>query len=77
MWTTNFWKQATERAVKTFAQALIAVLTVDGIGVLDVDWQAAGSVAALAAIVSVLTSIVTSQIGEPGDPSIVQRNTTT
>lgn len=73
MWTKAFWLNVAERAVKTFAQSAGAVLLVDGLGVLDVDWTAVGSVAALAAIVSVLTSIATSAIGEPDDPSAVPR----
>lgn len=73
MWTDNFWKQTAERAVKTFAQAALALLTGDGMGVLDVNWGDVGSVGALAAIASVLTSIVTSTVGEPNDPSVVRK----
>jgi hypothetical protein len=73
MWTKNFWQQTGERAVKTLAQSALAVLAVDGLGVLDVDWAAVGSVAALASVVSVLTSIATAGIGEPNDPSAIRR----
>lgn len=71
MFTTSFWRQALERAIKTFAQAAIAVLSVDGLGLLTVDWLAVGSVAGLAAVVSVLTSIATSGFGQPDSPSMV------
>lgn len=74
MWTTNFWKQAAERAIKTFAQAGLALLTGDGLGVLDINWGDVASVGALAALASVLTSIVTSSIGEPNDPSMIERD---
>lgn len=58
--TAAFWGYAGERAVKTVAQTGIALLAVTGItGVLDVAWPQVGSAAALAGIVSVLTSVVT------------------
>ena len=74
MWTKNFWKQAAERSVKTFAQGVLALLTGDGLGVLNVNWGDVVSVAALAALASVLTSIVTSGFGEPNDPSAVRKD---
>ena len=52
-----FWAAAGERAVKTFAQTAVSLLVVGATGVLDVDWQAVGSASALAALVSLLTSI--------------------
>ena len=73
MWTANFWKQAAERALKTFAQGSLALLAGDGLGVLDINWGDVASVGALAAIASVLTSIVTASIGEPNDPSAVRK----
>ena len=57
--TTAFWKGTTERAVKTFAQALLGVLIGGATELLDVDWVAALSVAGLATVVSLLTSIST------------------
>jgi hypothetical protein len=73
MWTKNFWKQSAERALKTFAQGSLALLAGDGLGVLDINWGDVASVGALAAIASVLTSIVTAGVGEPNDPSAVRK----
>jgi hypothetical protein len=71
MWTASFWKQAAERAVKTFAQSILALITAGGMGVLDVDWGQVFSVGALATLASVLTSIVTAGVGEKNSPSAV------
>jgi hypothetical protein len=68
--TRDFWLDLIERAGKTFAQALIATLTVQGIsGVLDVDWGRALSVTALATLVSVLTSLLSLKLGHTGTAS--------
>lgn len=72
MFTKTFWKATAERAVKTFAQTAAALLTGGGLGILNVDWGMVGSVAGLAAIASVLTSIVSSPIGPTGSPSVVE-----
>lgn len=45
------------RAIKTAAQTAVALIGTNAIGVTDVDWVAVASAAALAAIVSVLTSV--------------------
>lgn len=73
MFTRAFLKAATERAVKTFAQTLAASLVVAAT-LEGVDWQAAASAAGLASLLSVLTSVGSSQIGGPG-PSVVDAET--
>lgn len=69
MFTLAFFKAATERAVKTFAQSLVAVGLVGATGILGVDWIAALSTAGLAAVISILTSIGSDRIGDSG-PSV-------
>lgn len=64
MFTKTFWKDTAERAVKTFAQSMAAVLTAGVTGVLDVDWMNALSVSLLATLVSVLTSIGSGYVGD-------------
>lgn len=65
IWTAAFWKGAAERALKTFLQVFTAVLIVSAgaeaigvsAGIFDVDWLSALSVAALATVLSIGTSI--------------------
>jgi hypothetical protein len=73
MWTKNFWKQAAERAVKSAAQALLGLWTLDGFNVLQADLPVAGGVALGAAVLSVLTSVASLPFGEDDDPSVVNR----
>lgn len=64
MFTKTFLKDTAERAVKTFAQSLAAVMTAGATGVLDVDWMNAFSVSLLATLVSVLTSLGSGYVGD-------------
>lgn len=58
MYTKEFWKDAAERAIKTFLQAVLAVLMVDGTTLLNADWQAGLVMAGTAAAISLITSLV-------------------
>lgn len=69
--SADFWRFTTERAIKSFAQSLVAVLSVGGLGVLDVNWLTALSTAGMATLLSVLTSISSSQIGPRDNPSVI------
>jgi hypothetical protein len=55
----EFWDYSLERAAKTFAQTALAALGTGTIGLLDIDWVVVGSLSGGAALLSVLTSIVT------------------
>ena len=66
MLTGRFWGAAFERCLKTFAQALVAALGAGAVDVLSVPWGAALSVAAGAAVVSLLTSIASAGAANPG-----------
>lgn len=71
MFTTSFWKSAAERAIKTVAQALIAVLAATTFDWFTADWQAIAGTAATAGVLSLLSSIASAGIGDKGTPSIV------
>jgi len=76
MFTLAFWKAAGERAAKTTAQTAAALLTGNAVGLLDVDWVALGSVAGLAGVVSILTSIGSDAITGGTGPSLANETTT-
>jgi hypothetical protein len=71
MWSLSFWKDAAERAIRTAAQALLALWSTQVMGIMEVDWVQAGSVAALAALTSVLMSLIATGVGDKGTPSFV------
>ncbi len=57
LFTSSFWKRASVRAIKTFAQTAVAMLGVSTTGIIEVDWINVLSVSCLAAVTSYLTSI--------------------
>jgi hypothetical protein len=60
MFTKAFWSYSGERALKTFAQTAIAYLgTSEVLGLFSIDYTALFSLAGGAALLSVLTSVVT------------------
>ena len=74
MWKSAFWKTAAERAVRTLAQVLLSMIVVGETGFLDVDWMQALSVAGLAAVASLLMSIVATGIGDKDTASFVRED---
>lgn len=71
MFTTVFWRQTVERAVKTAAQTFLALAGAAQLDVLTADWTALGSVTVGAAVLSVASSLASSKVGEDADPSLV------
>jgi hypothetical protein len=71
MWTHKFWKNATERAVKTWAQSLVALLTAGSANVLEVDWASSLGVSVGAALLSLLTSLGSAGVTKTDSPSLV------
>lgn len=53
----EWFKAAGIRAIRTFAQTAVGIIGGEMVGLLDVDWIGVLSVAATAAILSLLTSV--------------------
>lgn len=72
MFTVKFWKEATERALKTFAQFILVLGTADTFNVFTVDWKTTLGLALGGALFSYATSIVSANIGpKKNDPSLI------
>jgi hypothetical protein len=69
--SVRFIKDAAERAVKTFAQVLVGILTVDGADLANVNWKASLVAAGTASAVSLLTSVASAQVGSDESASLV------
>lgn len=69
IWKLEFWKAATERAVKTGAQTVLsAFFTLDvAFNVLEADWANMGGIAAGGVLFSYLTSMASGF--KDGNPS--------
>lgn len=55
----EFWKAAGIRAIRTICQTAVALIGTNAVGITEVDWLGVASGAALAGVVSMLTSIAT------------------
>ena len=62
IWTSLFWKDTVERVLATVAQVLIAVLSVDGLDLVALDWQATLSAVAIAGALSLLKAVVANAV---------------
>ncbi len=69
MWGKAFWLAAVERAVKTAAQSLVALLVADGTDLVNTAWGPRLSVAGMAVVLSLLTRVGSATVGGPG-PSL-------
>jgi hypothetical protein len=74
MWTKKFWLEASERAIKTFAQTFLALTAAAGVfDAFNADWVQVMGVSLGAAILSYATSIVSKNVGPHKDsPSLVE-----
>ncbi len=73
MWTKSFWKQTMERAIKTFAQAVLLALGASGgFNLFAPDWKTILGFGLGGMVLSVLTSLGSLGAGPAGSPSLVQ-----
>ncbi|WP_280244250.1 holin [Nocardia abscessus] len=73
MWSKDYWKAVTERAIKTFAQTLVPLVTATLFT--QPDWSditAAVGLSACAAGISILTSMASTLRGDPESPSLIR-----
>lgn len=63
--SSAFWLSVLDRALRTFAQAALATIGTTAVALDDVSWGIVASSGALAAVMSVLMSVVSAGI----DPS--------
>lgn len=66
--TRQFWEATAERAAKTFAQTAVSGFTANQVGIIDAPWGPVASLAGMAAVLSVLSSIASARAG--GGPSL-------
>ena len=71
MFDKFFLMQLLERAIKTFAQTFVALAGASQMDWLNLDWQHLAATSAIAAGLSVLTSIASDKVGPIDSPSMV------
>ncbi|MFV8136419.1 holin [Mycolicibacterium senegalense] len=70
IWSLTFWKDTAERALKSFAQGVILALGGGAVNVLTIDWLTLAGAGGGAALLSVLTSIVSAGVANKGTASM-------
>lgn len=70
LFTVSFWKDATERAVKSLAQAVVLVLGGDAVDVWHVNWQTVVGAGLGGALLSLMTSLASVGIANRGTASL-------
>ena len=71
LFTATFWLDTLERAIKTAAQTVVGLVTTNVTDVTSLDWREVGIATAVTTGLSVLTSIISSGIGEQGTASVL------
>lgn len=71
MFSIGFWKDATERALKTFAQFFVVLGGAGALNVFTLDWKTNLGLSLGGALLSYATSIVSAGVGEKHSASLV------
>jgi hypothetical protein len=71
MFTKAFWIDASERALKTFAQFFVVLGGAQALNAFTLDWQTNLGLAIGGLITSYATSIVSAGLTHDGSPSLV------
>ena len=69
MYDAMYWKAVAERAVKTAAQTGVSLFAA-GATILDIDWSQGVAVVVTATVLSVLSSLASTHLGEFTGPSL-------
>ena len=72
MYNKTFWQDVAERAIKTFAQTFVALVGADTSGMFTITAVDNFKVSLGAAILSVLSSVASTQVGDPTSPSALK-----
>ena len=72
MWTKAFWMDATERAIKTFAQVILALGVAGALDAFAVDWMTVLGIGLGGVLLSYASSITTAEIRKSGTASLVK-----
>lgn len=59
MFTWDFWKAVLVRAIRTFAESMLAYIGTGAIVLKDVDWMAALSAGGLGFVIAILLALAT------------------
>ncbi len=70
MFSTAFLKDAFERAVKSAAQFAVVAFGADTINVIGIDGLAVAGAAGAGFVISFLTSVASSRVGDPDSASV-------
>jgi len=67
IWNSLFWKDTIERTVSTVAQVLITILSVDGLDLVNFDFQSGLISVGIAGALTILKAIAANAITDPAN----------